>query len=242
MSARPAYGVVLDFDGTLTPKKLGSLFKVVDTRALPPEAEPDFKVLRDKYIPLAEVGKLSPEIQLEWLAETFEIYIRHGLTRAGWMSAITTAIAFRPGALGTLAALESANVPTAIISYGATDFIEHALMLGDVSVTEICATRMRHDPTGLVTGYDRSTFVTQENKGEWSQRFADKHGIPLENLLAVGDTAGDRYLGHLKERRFGLVADEAERAKVAPHMGETAVSDDFGPARAWLSRHLGLPL
>jgi len=244
MSARPRFGVVLDCDGTLTPKSLISLFHVVDTRALPPEAEPDFKTLREKYIPLASVGKLTPEIQMEWLAETFEIYIRHKLTRAGWMEAIARAIDWRPGALETLAAMRFFRVPTAIVSYGSTDFIEHALLVAgaDTWISEIYATRMRHDLDGFVFGYDRDTFVTQDNKGEWSRRFAQAYGIPLENLLAVGDTAGDRHLGHLKENRFGIAKDEEERAKIAPYMGETVVADDFSAARAWLSDKLGLPL
>ena len=244
MSQRTRHGVVLDFDGTLTPKSLGSLFRVVDTHALPPEAEPDFKVLRDRYIPLAEVGKLSPELQLEWLAETFEIYIRHGLTRAAWMEAISRALVWRPGALETLAALRFFHVPTAIVSYGSSDFIGHALALAGAEdgVKEICATRMRHGADGRVVGYDRASFVTQENKGEWSRRFALANGIALETLLAVGDTAGDRYLGHLQEHRFGIAKDEAERAKIAPYMGETVVADDFSAARAWLADRLGLPL
>lgn len=244
MTARPRHGVVLDCDGTLTPKSLVSFFKVVDTRALPPEAEPDFNVLRERYIPLASVGKLSAELQEEWLAETFEIYIRHKLTRVGWMEAISRALAWRPGALKTLAALRFYRVPTAIVSYGSTDFIEHALVLGgaDECVREIYATRMRHDADGLVVGYDRDTFVTQDNKGAWSRRFAEAYGIPLENLLAVGDTAGDRHLGHLQENRFGIAKDEEERGKIAPYMGETVVSDDFSEAAAWLSDKLGLPL
>ncbi|HTK60371.1 MAG TPA: haloacid dehalogenase-like hydrolase [Candidatus Baltobacteraceae bacterium] len=244
MPARQRFGVVFDFDGTITPKSLGSLFSVVDHHALPKEAEPDFKVLRDRYIPLAEVGKLSPELQLEWLAETFEIYIRHGLTRAGWMTAISRMLRFRPGAIETLAALHLAAVPTAIVSYGSIDFIEHALVIGgaDAWVSGIYATRMHHGDGGLVVGYDRETFVTQENKGEWSLCFAEAYGIPPENLLAVGDTAGDRHLGYLKEHRFGIAKDEAERAKIAPHMGETVVADDFSAVRAWLSGKLGLPL
>jgi len=244
MSERPRYGVVLDFDGTLTPKSLGSLFRVVDTHALPPEAEPDFKVLRERYNPLAETGKLSAELQQEWLAETFEIYIRHRLTREAWQLAIASALTLRPGSVGALVALHAAGVPTAIVSYGSIDFIEHALEIEGIDelVSEIYATRMRHDAAGLVVGYDRETFVTQENKGEWSLRFAEAHGILPENLLAVGDTAGDRYLGHLKEHRFGIAKDEADREKIAPYMGETAVSDDFHDARAWLSARLGLPL
>jgi HAD superfamily phosphoserine phosphatase-like hydrolase len=243
MTARQE-GVVLDFDGTVTDKKLVSLFKVVDDRALPPEAKPDFQVLRDRYIPLAETGKLSAEKQLEWLAESFEIYIRHGLTRAGWMEAITRMVAFRPGAIETIGALHAAGVPTAIVSYGSADFIEHALMLGgaDGWIDEIYATRMRHGDDGRVVGYDRGTFVIQDNKGEWSLRFAEAYGIRPEDLLAVGDTAGDRYLGHLKDRRFGIAKDAAELAKIEPYMGAAVVSDGFGEARAWLSEKLGLPL
>lgn len=244
MSARPRYGVVLDCDGTLTPKSLVSLFSVVDTRALPKEAEPDFKVLRDRYIPLASVGKLSPEHQTEWLAETFEIYIRHKLTRSGWMEAIARAIDWRPGAVETLASLHFFRVPTAVVSYGSSDFIEHALVLAGAGdwIKEIYATRMRHGRDGFVVGYDRETFVTQDNKGEWSRRFAEAYGIPLENLLAVGDTAGDRHLGHLKQNRFGIAKDEEERAKIAPYMGATVVADDFSAARAWLADRLSLPL
>ena len=244
MSSRTRHGVVLDFDGTITVKAIGSLFKVVDTRALPPEAEKDFKTLRDRYIPLAHDGMLAPELQMEWLAETFEIYIRYGLTRAGWMEAIAAAITFRAGALETLEALHASGVPTAVISYGSTDFIEHALVLGGAEdwVSSIHATRMCHDADGRVIGYDRSTFVTQDNKGDWSRRFADDFGIPPENLLAVGDTLGDYRLGYRMERRFGLAENEKERAKMAPYMGEIAIADDFGPARAWLARQLGLPL
>jgi len=244
MPARPRFGVVLDCDGTLTPKSLVSLFSVVDTRALPKEAEPDFKALRDRYLPLSIAGKLTSDLQMEWLAETFEIYIRHKLTRAGWMEAIARAIDWRPGAVETLASLHFFRVPTAIVSYGSTDFIEHALALAGAGdwIKEIYATRMRHGPDGLVVGYERGTFVTQDNKGEWSRRFAEAYGIPLENLLAVGDTGGDRHLGHLKQNRFGIAKDEAEREKIAPYMGVTVVSDDFSAARAWLADKLGLPL
>jgi phosphoserine phosphatase len=244
MPQSPRYGVVFDFDGTLTPKSLGSLFKIVDTTALPPEAQPDFKVLRDRYIPLANTGKLSPGLQLELLAQTFEIYIRHRLTRDRWMAAIAGATRFRPGAIETLSALHAAGIPTAVISFGSTDFIEHALDLcgAGTCLTEIFATSMRHDADGLVIGYDPASFVTHENKGEWSREFAMAFGIGFENLLAVGDTAGDRRLGHLRQNRLGLAKDEEERSLLSPHMGMTAIAEDFTPARAWLSAKLGLPL
>lgn len=232
-------GLVLDFDGTLDPKSYGSLYKVVDTKALPDAAKPEYETLRDKYLPRVYDGTLQPTDELYWLRETLDIYIRHGLTRDRWMKALHS-VELRPGARDLLAFARSKRIPMAIVSYGVADFIEWVLVSNGIDLVwfeEIFAARLQH-AGGLVVGYEDSTFVYPDNKDEWSKRFADRQGIRTENLLAIGDSGADRKLGGLKGHRLGIAKDQKNADQMAPYFSEVVVTDSLDPAKAWLAQKL----
>lgn len=237
--------VVFDFDGTLTPKppKGKSLFVAIDEGVLPPEGQTIQQELFNYYIAKARAGTMTPIEDEAWLLESVKNYIRYGLTIEKARVALEN-IPLRPGVRECLEMLQREGVPTAIVSYGVAPLVELVLERHNIPVPglihKVCAVRLTaHEETGF-TGYDKSTVVLQSTKGEWSRHFADLHGVPHDNILAVGDTGGDRLLGHLKENRLALANDEAHAAEIAPFMGEVIVTDDFSPVTAWLRSKMGL--
>src|SRR3989344_2462621 len=86
MAPRCRHVVVLDCDGTLTPKGK-ALLPVIDVRAVTPEATASLQALRDKYLARALSGELSPAQERDWLAGCPEIYVPLGLNPARGCSA-----------------------------------------------------------------------------------------------------------------------------------------------------------
>lgn len=235
------YAVVFDFDGTLTNVK-DALVKLVDQGAMPKKALRELDALRAKYFTPTMAGHLTPEQQDHWLAGTFDVYVRYGLTLPEAYKAIDH-VDMRHGVRLCLSELRKAGVPVAIVSYGVRQFIRRVLSrqgLFNGSFDAICAADLSVDPvTRTVIGYRQDTLVIPANKGDWSRRFADAHGVPYGNLLAVGDTHGDATLGHLKENRLGLAASEEDAAKLRACMGEVHVTDTFHSVSGWLFDRMG---
>lgn len=236
---RKKYGLVLDCDGTCTPKSYGSLYKVVDENALPDAAKPEYEALRNRYLPRVYNGTLEPLDELHWLKETLDIYVRHGLTRDDWQEALR-GVQLRVGILDLIGVALQAKIPIAVVSYSVADFIEYVFRRAGISasIDVIHAARLRHDAAGRVIGYEDDSFVYPDNKGEWSKKFADKHGIPIENILAIGDSGADRQLGGLKANRLGIAKDEKNKAQMTKFFGEIVITDDLLPAAQWLQNRL----
>lgn len=233
--AEKKFVVVCDFDGTLTPKSVNSLFDVMDGM-LTKEASARAVAMRDGYLPKALSGSLTPQEGRAWLRETIGLYIESGLTKSR-IKDVLRKIHLREGAAEFLKFLKIRGVPIAIISYGVVEFIRTVLVFDGVShlVDKIYATKLISDEDGLVTGYEPETYVLPDNKDEYSRAFADIHSVPYENILAIGDSGGDRKLGHLKENRLCLARDEKEGQKLELFAGTVAVSDTFFPAIEWLT-------
>ncbi len=241
MSIPSRCAVVFDCDGTLIPKNR-SLCQVIDNAALTPKANAEMVKLRKYYLGRAVKGLLTVDEEADWLKKTLDTYIQHGLTRDRARGAVQS-VALRPGAKECLEWLHRSGVPTAIVSYGATPFIEKLLDANGARrfVNSIYSATLESDPeTGRFHRYDHASLVLPVNKGEWSRHFADSKGIPHENLIAVGDSGGDKFLGHLKERRLGIAKDNADAAKIAPFMGKVVITEDFVPVRRWLRRTMSL--
>ncbi len=237
---RSRSAVVFDFDGTLTPKKTGSLFSVVDAAALSPAANAEMQRLRTLYLGRAVNGTLTIEEETSWLEETLVAYIKDGLTQDRVRESLR-GVVLRPGVVECLEWLWRFGVPVAIVSYGATPFIEEVLEQNGTRsyIDRIFSATMEVSPeSARFHSYDRASFVLPVDKGGWSRWFATTHGVLHENLIAVGDSGGDKYLGHLKERRLGIAKDDADAAKIAQFMGEVIVTEDFAPVTDWLRRTL----
>jgi len=236
------WGVVLDCDGTLFPKAIGSLMKLVDDRALPEAAKQASAELRDFYLPFAHEGTLTNQQERDWLIETVRIYTEHRITEAQVCAALHD-VRLRPGLATGLRELHAAGVKLGVISYGVAPLIRIALKINDVAdlFESVCAADMGMDDQGRYVSYNPDSFVTPDDKGEWSRLFALAHNIPDEQLLAVGDSGGDRTLGIQREKRLGVMEDSNEREKLLRHMGDVVlVKDGFGPAIEWLKRRIGL--
>jgi len=236
------YCVVFDCDGTLTTKESRALMFCVDRDALSVAANEESQKLRARYLPAALAGKLTRRQEIAWLRDTLRIYVKDGLT-LNRVRPVIDKIPMRAGTVECLRLLRDADIPVAVISYGVGDFIELFLKRHGVRdcVDRIYSAVMDVDPdSGLFVDFCEGTFVLPSNKGAWSRFFAERHRVPTGNILAVGDSLGDRRLGKRKSLRLGLARDEAEAKIFAQHMGHVVVTDDFHPVTAWLKKHLNL--
>lgn len=233
---KPKYVAVVDFDGTVTPKSWISLFSVVDHHCgFAPEILENAQLLRKKYLDKAVAGELTKEEERRWLHETIDYYIEGGLNQSAVRRSLEQ-VKVRTGVGGCFRFLKQNNVPIAIISYGIEYFIHTVLAKNKISelVDAVYAAELVFDRNGFVIGYKPETATFPDNKGIFSQRFANLFGVDFENILAVGDSDGDTHLGYLKENRLGIAKDEKEKEKLNQFMGEVVITEDFKPVQKWL--------
>lgn len=234
---RSSHVVVFDFDGTLISKHR-SLFDVMD-RALSPEDCQKIDFLRHKYLPLLLAGQtLSTVEATEMITIPIEIYTKAGLTL--YKIAKTLSIVdLRPGVEETLHFLAQKEILMAIVSYGIAQFVETVLENQKVRsrIAKVYAAELI-TKDGLLCGYRPETIVSVATKGVCSKNFADRHGVPLENILAVGDSPADQFLGGLQVNRLGIAENENGKAKIQPYFGEVVITEDFWPILEWLKRKI----
>lgn len=242
MAKRPKRVVALDFDGTIT-DVVEALVKTVDARAMHPEALAELDALRVAYFDKAQIGTLSGDDQIAWLTGTLAVYVRHGLTMREAYAAIDH-VRVRRGVRSFLRQMRDHGIPVVVVSYGVRQFIRRVLANNGLAVgyvASVCAADLIVDPiTRVIQGYHRETLVIPDNKGQWSLRFADANEVPHDAVYAVGDTCGDKTLGHLRENRFGIAPDREHAAKIACCFGEVVVSHDFTPVAKRLTAKMGL--
>lgn len=240
MNGRNEWAVVVDVDGTLTRKTTGALCNVVDNAALHADGRQELAGLRARFKPLAIAGTLSYKDELFWLKETFRIYADYGLSRSGWERAVD-GVELREGVTEAFAWMASHGIPVAAISFGCADFVERLLDRHGLKAEAVYAGRLRHEGD-LMVGADIASFVVPAFKGDRSKHFADVHDVPHERLIAIGDSGGDRGLGHLAENRF-LIAEKPDEAEMLRKLGvaEVCLTDTFHPALDFLRIRTGLP-
>lgn len=228
------WAVVLDFDGTLTPKSWVSLFNVVDkSGCLPKDIADQGLAMRERYLPKMKAGGLTRQEEYQWFDETIALYVRAGLTMEK-IKEVLAPVKIRNGVNKFLDFIKTYNVPVAIVSYGVKQFISAVLDNNIAVVDEIYSADLIVSENGLVTGYHPKTAVFPYTKGDFSRQFADCHGVPHENILAIGDSGGDATLGHLKENRLGIAKDEQEEKKLEQFMGGVVVTENFEPVCDWV--------
>jgi hypothetical protein len=72
--------LTLDCDGTLTKQEVGSLFRVVEQRILPPKLLKEIDGLRAHFKPKWESKTITSKEELFWLRRSAELFKKAGLT------------------------------------------------------------------------------------------------------------------------------------------------------------------
>ena len=237
----PQWAVVLDFDGTISPKSNQSVFHLIEKHAgLSPQALREMKEIINRYLPLATSGKLTTTDEINWIFNEVRSWINHGLDPGSVALAMNKA-QLRPRVAECLAWLKTRNIPVVIVSYGVRQFIQMILLSKGIAnlVDDVYALDLTVDPvTGKYDGFVANSAVIPSNKGMWSRDFARLHRIPYSNILAVGDSWGDWGLGHLKENRLGLATDQDDATALSPYFGKIVVTDSFLPAWQWIKKRM----
>lgn len=239
------WAVVYDCDGTIIPKAATALMPLVGRLGLAAEAARAMQAVHAKYAPLFEAGAITSAEYRQWLIDEFELYVRHRLSAADWRRALAH-VRLRPGTVELMRELHAADVPQCVISGAVADFVEYILEINGARdyVDQVYAARLVHDPRGTVIGYDEPSIVCMDNKGEWSMYFAGLHRVSPRRVVAVGDSIGDRRLGHLRAHRVGIAenADEASALEAMGFMGQVVIVDGhLEPAATAVKRLLRLP-
>lgn len=234
--------VVLDFDGTLTPKT-GSLFEHVDRCALSAESLAVSRQMREKYLERMKSRRLTLQEELDWLEDSLKLYVQDGVTDRQVQEALA-GVRLRDGVVKCLQTLKKIGVPVAIVSYGVLQFIETVLGNNGALdlVDAIYAAHMLQDDSGLghYIGYRSDTLVVPGNKDQWSRRFAEICGRPFKKQLAIGDSGADKRLGPCKANRFGLADSFDEAERLCEFMNSVSVSQDFDATALLLLRNIML--
>ncbi len=235
------WAVVFDFDGTMIPKSYGSLYDVIDSSGgVTPECHQKAVEMRKYYLALAHTGKLTKNHQVKWLVDSLNLYVKSGLTIFK-IREILSGVQLRPGMKDCLLQLHARGVPVAVISYGVFQFIEEVLLHHDLKylIGKIYSADLKMNGRGRIIGFSKETFIFPFNKGVASREFAGLHGVPLENILAVGDSPnGDKELGYLKENRLCIARNQKEKQRLLSIAGRVLVTEHFDPVTDWLLRKI----
>jgi len=104
---------------------------------------------------------------------------------------LTNSIKLTPGAEELIAALRTMGYKIAVISGGFsffTDYLKNRLNLDYVFANEL------EIENGIVTGTIKGEIIDAEKKGELLKQIADIEGIPVDQIVAVGDGSNDRFM------------------------------------------------
>jgi phosphoglycolate phosphatase-like HAD superfamily hydrolase len=196
--------------------------------------------LFDCYYERVKQVALTADEEAVWIDLTARAIVDGGLAWATAEEAVAQ-VELRPGVRECWEELRADGHCIGIVSYSIAPFIRMLLKRHGVAhlVQEVLAQDISFDGLGRASGVVPGTSVTPSSKGTRSLEFAARCGVPMERLLAVGDSEGDRNLGGYRRNRLGLAETEAERIALEPFMGEAVLVADFQPVRAWLRRRMG---
>jgi HAD superfamily phosphoserine phosphatase-like hydrolase len=240
---KPQHCVVFDLDGTLTRKrpKGAPLFNIVDD-VMPEVAKKAMYAMREKYEEIEKTRGLTANDSINWFLEGLVVMSGVGFTVKEAEHAIlnSSSADAREGVKKCFQHLKSLSIPIAVVSFGVAPFIRAFLKRNDLTslVDRIYGVEFITDHNDRIVDHHGHTIVHPENKDFWSRQFADEWGIAHDKILAVGDSTGDRRLGHHKHLRIGVAHDEQEKAHIQPHMGHVVITDDFTPVHNWLLTHI----
>lgn len=113
-----------------------------------------------------------------------------GLT-VGQLELLTRSIHLTPGAEELIATLHHMGYKVGVVSGGFsffTDYLKKRLNLDYVFANELAV------EDGVVTGEIKGEIVDAEKKGDILKKIAEKENISIDQIVAVGDGANDRFM------------------------------------------------
>ena len=133
--------------------------------------------------------------------KTIHMLVDFGLTKQQISNLVNTVLKIKPGVMELLQFLQNNNIPTAIISGGSKDFVPQAYR----KLVKIYANEFLYTPDGNLSGVK---INIDGNKQDFLQIFCNEIGIPLTDVVAVGDGASD--LGMMKIAGFSIAVKNAK--------------------------------
>jgi len=236
MNQRSNWAAVFDFDGTLISSEYTAAFVVLMQHPLVSDVMvTELEDLTRKYIGLYRSDSMSLHDEIAWVEAAAEIFSRHEL-REQVIDDVFSGVAVRPGVRECWVKLRRRGVPIGVVSYGFAPFIRSILRQnGLLEMTSgVMAQELIFDDAGRCSGWTSGSAAIPRYKGLRSVAFASAYGVNRGQILAVGDSSGDKNLGHLKRYRLGVVEKPEDVSLVSPYMGEVIVDPDFTAVADWL--------
>ncbi len=151
---------------------------------------------------------------------TERVALLAGLDRAAVRRA-RTAMRLTPGAEVFTSTLRRLGYRSAIVSGGFTEFTDH--LRDQLGIDHAFANRLEWDADGRLTGRVAGPVVDREAKADLLRQVAGSEGVPLDQVVAVGDGAND--LDMLNAAGLGIafnakpvVADAADTTVTVPYL------------------------
>ncbi len=231
----PTHVLCLDWCDTCTTY---SSWKLGDANLLSPAGRHRLESLRGVYLPLLEQGTLTPEQYRHWMRETYAVYTGEGISRSR-LAEVFAGMRIREGLRDLLEFARENRIAVAVISAGTADFVEVVAQRFDILglINEVRSARFTYNGD-VISGVMEDTIVYADTKGDHALSFAEAHGVPRRNIIAVGDSMNDVTLSGPEGRLIGIAESEEKASKMRGHFHEVHVGNCLHPVIASLERHL----
>jgi phosphoserine phosphatase len=123
---------------------------------------------------------------------------------------VASSLRFNPGTQDLIRTLKSMGFKLALVSGGFTYFTDH--LKAELGFDHTFANRLVVRD-GIVTGEIEGDIIDMHRKGEILKQLAEKEGITLEEVVAVGDGANDQIM--IKNAGLGIAFNAKEILKRA---------------------------
>jgi phosphoserine phosphatase len=136
-------------------------------------------------------GTLNEIQELQWIKDKIELYKKYWL-HINMVEKAANNLSLRKHAKELFEIFKPENV--VIISYGIHNIIQAFVNRYKLGNVEINSTKLLFDENGIISGYDENSVVLPSQKGKILIDICNRRGIPLENVVVIGDSKGDELM------------------------------------------------
>lgn len=202
--------VVLDCDSTLIQEEVIELIaEAAGTRAQ-----------------VAEVTERAMRGEIDFAASLIERVATLSGVETSVFTDVIKAVNFTPGARELIAHVQERGGIVGVVSGGFHEVLDS--LAEDIGLDEWRANRLETDKQQL-TGRTSGPIVDGDAKAQLLTQWAEKHGVPLERTVAIGDGANDipmmaisglsvAFNAKPKVREFASISIEEDLSRVIAHL------------------------
>lgn len=202
--------VVLDCDSTLIQEEVIELIaEAAGTRAQ-----------------VAEVTERAMRGEIDFAASLIERVATLSGVETSVFTDVIKAVNFTPGARELVAHVQERGGVVGVVSGGFHEVLDS--LAEDIGLDEWRANRLETDKQQL-TGRTSGPIVDGDAKAQLLTEWAEKHGVPLERTVAIGDGANDipmmaisglsvAFNAKPKVREFASISIEEDLSRVIAHL------------------------